>query len=102
MNLDTYIQKKSQEVARRIKLSRPFAVITELNTLKEIYPKNYSEDRKLLGCAYLKDYVVFINKASKRHTRIEELDDTICEEILHLKYPHKTEYEVKRLKLKYL
>jgi Ran GTPase-activating protein (RanGAP) involved in mRNA processing and transport len=75
-------------------------IITNENYWREMFDKHFSKKKLLLGGASTDYDYIFIN-VMKIHTYKEFLQ-TIVHELLHIRYPNKSESQIRKLEKRYV
>lgn len=93
--LEQFVQITAQRWIRVLNITRPIYIITDLKTWQQFFPTT----KKDLAATGLMQYdfgVLYVNLDYARHGIFSELEDTILHELLHFKYPRKSEGEIKK------
>lgn len=96
-----YLQILLQKWKAKLDIKRLVTVFTDPDEYLEIFP----QDKKNIleaGLCQRQYGLIYINLNIRDHKLFTELEDTLVHELLHLKFPDKTEKEIMEMTEKYL
>lgn len=96
-----YLQILLQKWKAKLDIKHLVTVFTDPDEYLEVFPQDKKNSSEAGMCQ--KNFgAIYININDRDHKLLTELEDTLVHELLHLKFPDKSEEEIIELTKKYL